>query len=94
MLMSNFCACLQDGKQSTSWWLKFEALCDYFSQSNGHTLLELPKTISKVTSYSSSLDDGSSYVPLVGQGAEHRHCNEYPHHHDTSGSKRGGHYQR
>ena len=39
---------LQDGKQSNSWWLKFEALCVYFSQTDGHTLLELPKTVPKV----------------------------------------------
>ena len=84
---------VQDGKQSNSWWLKFEALCMYFSQSDGHTLLELPKTISKVPD-GSSLDNDGSPCCMLGQGAEHRHYTEYLHHHDTSGSKRGGHYQR
>eukprot|EP00731_Ephydatia_muelleri_P019637 Em0012g462a len=36
-----------DGEHSTSWWFKFEVLCVYFSQSNGHSLLELPKTITR-----------------------------------------------
>lgn len=36
------------GEQPASWWLKFEALCSYFSKTNNNSLLELPWEINKV----------------------------------------------
>ena len=35
-------------KQPRSWWLKFEALCKYFSKSDANSLLGLPSQLKKV----------------------------------------------
>ncbi len=49
------CACLilspptQDENQPKSWWLKFEALCHYFSKTDSNSVLNLPKTLSETT---------------------------------------------
>ena len=37
------------GEQPASWWLKFEALCSYFSKTNNNSLLELSWDSKKVT---------------------------------------------
>ena len=37
------------GEQPSSWWLKFEALCSYFSQKDTNSLLELNWDITKVS---------------------------------------------
>ena len=37
------------GEQPASWWLKFEALCGYFSKTNTNSLLELTYDPAKVT---------------------------------------------
>lgn len=39
-------------KQPRSWWLKFEALCQYFSKTDANSLLGLPKKIKEVSQYS------------------------------------------
>ncbi len=39
------------GEQPSSWWLKFEALCSYFSQKDNNSLLELNWNIDKVSTY-------------------------------------------
>ena len=36
-------------KQPRSWWLKFEALCQYFSNTDANSLLGLPKRIKEVS---------------------------------------------
>lgn len=36
-------------KQPRSWWLKFEALCQYFSNTDANSLLGLPKKIKEVS---------------------------------------------
>lgn len=36
-------------KQPRSWWLKFEALCQYFSHTDANSLLGLPKKIKEVS---------------------------------------------
>ncbi len=36
------------GEQPSSWWLKFEALCSYFSQKDTNSLLELNWDVTKV----------------------------------------------
>ena len=36
------------GEQPASWWLKFEALCGYFSKTNTNSLLELSYDLPKV----------------------------------------------
>ena len=38
---------MQDKNQPRSWWLKFEALCHYFSTSDIHSLLGLPHQVNK-----------------------------------------------
>lgn len=35
-------------QQPRSWWLKFEALCQYFSKTNTNSLLRLPNEIQQV----------------------------------------------
>ena len=42
-------------KQPRSWWLKFEALCQYFSKTDTNSLLELPGNISEVSPFSSDV---------------------------------------
>ncbi|XP_064406559.1 zinc finger ZZ-type and EF-hand domain-containing protein 1-like isoform X2 [Halichondria panicea] len=38
-----------DENQPKSWWLKFEALCHYFSKTDSNSVLNLPKTLSETT---------------------------------------------
>lgn len=37
-----------DGNQPKSWWLKFEALCRYFSKSDSKSVLNLPSKAAEV----------------------------------------------
>ena len=39
---------LQEDSQPRSWWLKFEALCRYFSKSDCNSLLSLPQKLQEV----------------------------------------------
>ena len=39
------------GEQPSSWWLKFEALCSYFSQKDNNSLLELNWNVDKVSTH-------------------------------------------
>ena len=38
-------------KQPRSWWLKFEALCQYFSKTDANSLLSLPMKLKEVSHY-------------------------------------------
>lgn len=46
--------CVQEEKQPKSWWLKFEALCHYFSKTDSNSILSLPKTLSETTPFDPS----------------------------------------
>ena len=41
----------QEDNQPRSWWLKFEALCQYFSKSDCNSLLSLPQKPQEVCQY-------------------------------------------
>ena len=47
---------LQEDNQPRSWWLKFEALCQYFSKTDSKSVLSLPSKPAQVMSTFSSRD--------------------------------------
>ena len=53
-------------KQPRSWWLKFEALCQYFSKTDANSLLSLPAKMKKVVSVSVPVSSLVVYVAGTG----------------------------